>query len=38
MNSTVWYRMHVLTPYTPVFAIAVRLVSEGGVGLVAGRV
>ena len=38
MNSTVWYCIYVLTRYTPVFAISVRLFSEGGVGLVVGRV
>jgi len=30
--------IYILTPYTPVLAIAVGLISEGGMGLVVGRV
>ena len=38
MNSTAWFHIYVLTPYTHMFVIALGLIWEGGVGLVVGRV
>jgi len=38
VNSTAWFHIYILTPYTSMFGIALGLIWEGGAGRVVSRV